>query len=124
MSQEHKKCKACMKILHGRSDKKFCNDYCRNSYNNQLNPTRNNLVRKINNVLIKNRKILEKILGQAGTRRSTKEQLYQAGFQFQYKTHSYCNREGSQYHYCYDYGYMELGSDWYLIVKRKEGPSP
>jgi len=31
---ENKTCLACGKILKGRVDKKFCDDYCRNNYNN------------------------------------------------------------------------------------------
>lgn len=31
-------CLNCDKTLKGRTDKKFCDDYCRNSYNNQLKP--------------------------------------------------------------------------------------
>ena len=30
-------CLDCGAVLHGRADKKFCNDQCRNNYNNQLN---------------------------------------------------------------------------------------
>ena len=52
-------CLNCEKTLKGRTDKKFCDDYCRNSYNNQLKASKNNLVRNINNALGKNRRILE-----------------------------------------------------------------
>jgi hypothetical protein len=43
------KCLACDKPLKGRTDKKFCDDYCRNNYNNQLKAAKNNVVRNINN---------------------------------------------------------------------------
>ena len=32
---DSKVCLACGKPLKGRIDKKFCDDYCRNNYNNQ-----------------------------------------------------------------------------------------
>jgi hypothetical protein len=46
----------------GRADKKFCDDYCRTNYNNQLKSCENNYVRNINNALGKNRRILEELL--------------------------------------------------------------
>ena len=61
---ETKTCLACGKPLKGRVDKKFCDDYCRNNYNNQQKAkgSHSNFVRNINNTLLKNRKILESIL--------------------------------------------------------------
>jgi len=47
-------CLACNEPLMGRSDKKFCDDQCRNDYNNKLNSDENNFMRK-------NRKILKAI---------------------------------------------------------------
>ena len=41
-----KTCVACGKAVKGRSDKKFCDDYCRNVYNNDLKSDSNNYVRK------------------------------------------------------------------------------
>ena len=57
-----KKCIECNKLLKGRADKKFCDDLCRNSYNNKLNSDTNGYVRNINNTLRKNRRILEETL--------------------------------------------------------------
>jgi len=57
-----KPCMACGKPIKGRSDKKFCDDYCRNSYNNDLKSDSNNYVRNINNGLRKNRRILKESL--------------------------------------------------------------
>ena len=62
---ESKTCLACGKTLKGRIDKKFCDDYCRNNYNNQQKAKGNHsaFVRNINNALLKNRKILESLKG-------------------------------------------------------------
>ena len=62
MQNETKTCLQCGKTLRGRADKKFCDDYCRNNYNNQLKANTNNYVRNINNALGKNRRILEKYI--------------------------------------------------------------
>jgi len=83
---EIKHCLACDKTLHGRADKKFCNDYCRNAYNNSLKSMNDTAVRNINTVLNKNRKILDKILGDEKTAKTNKEKLLQQGFNFKYIT--------------------------------------
>lgn len=116
-----KLCQACLKPIKGRTDKKFCDDYCRNNFNNQLKADSNNLVRNINNALGKNRRILEGFLGNGEEMaKTTKEKLLHKGFQFKYNTHLYTNKKGNTYFFCYDYGYLALENDWYLIVKRKE----
>jgi hypothetical protein len=119
-----KACLFCHKPLKGRVDKKFCDDYCRNNYNNQLKSKGNHsvFVRSINNTLLKNRKILEAVLGdkEEGMTKASREKLLQQGFSFKYFTHQFINKEGKAYYYCYDYGYLPLGGDWYLIVRRKE----
>jgi transcriptional accessory protein Tex/SPT6 len=118
---EVKTCLACGKQVKGRSDKKFCDDLCRNNYNNQLKADSNNYVRNINNALKKNRRILEESLStDEEMKKTTKERLVNAGFQFRYNTHSYTNKKGNTYFFCYEYGYLPLENDWYLIVKRKE----
>jgi hypothetical protein len=119
----NKTCQACGKTLKGRADKKFCDDYCRNNYNNQLKAKGNYsaLVRNINNSLLKNRKILENILPATDEMaKASKEKLLRLGFQFKYVTHFYTTKTGKTYFYCYDYGYLPLDNDWYLVVKNKE----
>ncbi|HVE61772.1 MAG TPA: hypothetical protein VNA26_08130 [Chitinophagaceae bacterium] len=115
-----KKCLACDKTLQGRADKKFCNDYCRNAYNNQLKSANSPVVRNINNMLLKNRRILEGVLGEEETAKANKEKLHQKGFNFKYITHSYTNKKGNVYFFCYEYGYLPLENDWFLVVRRKE----
>jgi hypothetical protein len=118
---ETKNCLACDKPLKGRADKKFCDDYCRNSYNNQLKSISNNNIRNINNTLGKNRRILETLLPETEeTAKANKEKLQRLGFNFKYITHTYITKTGKTYLYCYEYGYLPLENDWFLIVKRKE----
>jgi hypothetical protein len=118
---ETKKCASCEKIIKGRSDKKFCDDYCRNNYNNLLKGESNNTIRNINNALRKNRKILETLLPETEKMvKANKDKLLQLGFQFKYFTHQYTNKNNQVYCFCYEYGYLALENDWYLIVKRKE----
>ncbi len=118
-----KTCLCCDKPLKGRVDKKFCDDYCRNNYNNHLKAKsyHSNYVRNINNTLLKNRRILESILPAGNdTAKANKDKLQRLGFSFNYFTHLYTTKSNKTYFYCYDYGYLPLESDWYLVVKRKE----
>lgn len=39
--------------INGRADKKYCDDFCRNSYNNHLKGQINNVIRNVNNALLK-----------------------------------------------------------------------
>ena len=116
-----KNCLACDKPIKGRSDKKFCDDYCRNNYNNQLKVADNGIVRLINNTLAKNRRILQSLLpADKETFKVTRDNLLLKGFSFKYLTHIYTTKTGNDYYYCYEYGYLPLENDWYLIVKKKE----
>jgi hypothetical protein len=120
---ETKNCLACNALLRGRSDKKFCNDYCRNNYNNlqKQKGSQSPLVRNINTILLKNRKLLESLLPPTEeTAKANKDKLQRLGFHFKYFTHIYTTKTGKTYYYCYDYGYLPLENDWYLIVKKKE----
>ena len=115
-----RKCLSCDKILNGRADKKFCNDYCRNAYNNQLKSANSPVVRNINNALIKNRRILDAMLGEEKMVKQPKEKFLSLGFNFKYYTHNYTNQKGNVYVFCYEFGYLPLEHDWFLIVKRKD----
>lgn len=116
-----KNCMTCGRALKGRADKKFCDDYCRNTYNNHLKAGTNNYIRNINNALRKNRRILADLFPpDTEMTRASRERLNNLGFQFRYNTHTYTNKKGNTYHFCYDYGWLPLSHDWYLIVKRKK----
>lgn len=122
MESSGKKCLACGKALKGRADKKFCDDYCRNAYNNQIKNEHNTYVRHINQVLKRNRNILEDLLGNEGMVKQPKSKFISRGFHFNFHTHQYANKKGQIYYFCYEYGFLPLDADWYLIVKRKEDP--
>jgi len=122
MNQEAgRECLTCGKILRGRSDKKFCDDYCRNVYNNQLKAVTHHLVRNVNHALGKNRRILDELAG-AGSHvtRVSREKLLEKGFLFKYITHLYTTRKGATFFCCYDLRYLPLEHDWYLVVRSGE----
>lgn len=116
-----RECLSCGKSLKGRSDKKFCDDYCRNNYNNQIKSEDTGSVRLINNQLSKNRKVLQSALpDDKETAKITREQLLLKGFSFKYFTGIYNTKTGNTYYYCYDYGYRQLEKDLYLVVRHKD----
>lgn len=112
-----KTCPECGNKIIGRSDKKFCSDACRNSYNNSLNKDSKNLVRNINNKLRKNYRILEALNPDEKTK-TTKVKLLDLGFDFNYFTSIYTTKAGTTYYFLYDQGYLPLEGDYYALVKR------
>jgi hypothetical protein len=112
-------CMDCGEALHGRLDKKFCNDACRNNYNNRLNSDQYSFIRNINNILRKNRRILEKLNPDGKTKISQKKLLAQ-GLNFDYFTHVYTTQNGHNYRFCYDQGYLLLDNEEILLVKKEE----
>ncbi len=113
-----KTCLACNGKIIGRSDKKFCSDGCRNSYNNELNKDVTNLIRNTNNALRKNYRILTKLNPKEKTKTS-KSKLLNEGFRFDLFTSTYITKEGKVYYFIYDQGYLPLDNDFYVLVKRK-----
>lgn len=119
--KQTKTCLQCERTLKGRSDKKFCDDYCRATYNNELKGAANNYMRNVNNALGKNRRILESLIPAGEQKVKIKlDKLLHQGFQFKYCTHIYTNHKGNAYQFCYEYGYLPLENNWYLVVKRDE----
>ncbi len=115
---EKRICLECGEKIVGRIDKKFCSDLCRNSFNNKINSDTNNYVRNINNLLRKNRRILEEsLVGEKTT--ISKQKLLDKGFNFKLFTNQVSTKNNHQYIFCYEYGYLLLEKDLILIVKRK-----
>jgi hypothetical protein len=112
-------CLECGTRLMGRIDKKFCNDQCRSIYNNRENRISGDYFRKVNTILRKNRKILEKLMvGEKS--KTTKEKLLINGFNFYYYTNIYSTQQGKQYYFVYELGYLELDNEEYALVRKKD----
>ncbi len=116
---EIRTCLECGEKLRGRADKKFCSDTCRIAYNNRLNSDDTNYMRNVNNILRRNRRILQ-ALNPAGKTRISREKLAEKGFDFTYFTSQYKTREGAVYHFCYEQGYLELDNNQFLLVVKKD----
>lgn len=116
---QEKNCPECGSVIVGRVDKRFCSDQCRNSFNNRINSDVTNYIRNVNHALRKNRRILMS-LNPDGKIRLSREKLLASGFNFNYFTSTYRTKEGSQYFYCYEQGYLPMEKDYFLLVVKKE----
>lgn len=112
-----KNCLECGEKLIGREDKKFCNDACRNTYNNKLNKDTTNLMRNINYTLRKNYRILCDHNAEGKTKVPRKK-LMDAGFDFSHMTSIYTTKTQNTYYFIYNQGYMILDNDWLILVKK------
>ena len=112
-------CLECGTKLRGRIDQKFCSDQCRNTYNNRLNKDDTAVMKNINNRLRKNRRILKE-LNPGGKAKVKKQTLLARGFSFKYFTNIYKTKEGKIYYFCYEYGYLPLGNDFFALVINKD----
>ncbi|WP_010182290.1 DUF2116 family Zn-ribbon domain-containing protein [Aquimarina agarilytica] len=113
----NKECPECGEKIIGRSDKRFCSDYCRNSFNNKQNKDVTNLIRNTNNQLRKNYRILT-ALNPNDKIKTTKSKLASSGFDFNLHTSTYTTKAGKTYYFVYDQGYLPLENDYYALVKR------
>lgn len=106
-----RECPVCTEFITGRTDKTFCSDHCRNTFNNKLNRDYNNTLRNINNILRRNRRILINL-----AQNTTQEELYvnelsTRGFNFGFMTsvHDVQNEDFRKV-FCYDVGYTIMQS--------------
>ena len=110
-------CRFCNSPLQGRSDKKFCNNNCRNFYHNKNKSRRRSSIRKINIILKRNFKILEKLYGDSRKTPTVEEaEILEMNFDLTYSTHSVTDKAGRKVTYCYDYGYYK-SQDNYTILR-------
>lgn len=116
---EKQKCLECGFEIIGRSDKKFCSDQCRNTYNNRLKQDSNNYVRNVNSILRKNRRILEEY-NPNGKAKVHHNKLKDKGFNFDYYTNTYKTKAGKTYYFCYEFGYLPIEDNFFALVMKQE----
>jgi hypothetical protein len=112
------RCKQCNKVISGRADKEYCDDKCKNEYNNILKYEENKEIGPVNNILKQNRRILLRLLDGRQSKSVSERQMFELGFVFLYFTHVYFTEAGNkEYKYCYNYGYCAIREGWYNVVK-------
>ena len=111
-------CLTCSQLLTGRIDKKFCNDHCRSTYNNQLMAPVRSIIQMINIALRRNRRILLHFATDGGPVRVNKKEMLKRGFNFTYITHVKQNQEETWF-FCFECGYR-IEDNEHVIVKAKQ----
>ena len=114
-------CLECTKKLTGRFDKKFCDDYCRNTYNNKVKRISERGIISVNSKIRKNRTIL-KTLCPSGKATVRKEVMVAMGYDFNYFSSIYHTKRGV-YYLCYEFGFCairERNIEKALIIQRQK----
>lgn len=109
-------CLQCGHILQGRTDKKFCDDFCRNTYNyekSELAP----IIKRINHILKRNRHILKDVLENRVMVVLDKQVLSEMDFNFCYHTHVKKDDYGNTIYYCYEYAFRLAKNTCIIYVK-------
>lgn len=121
MPIEKRYCQCCAQVLHGRMDKKFCDEGCRNNFNNQQNSVENKEIRIINRILKRNRAILLALFAlEKKPTNIEKERLLLEGFNFRYMTQQGVCKDGQSYQICYDVGLISEQDRNYRIVLARD----
>ena len=111
-------CAYCDKELMGRSDKKFCDPYCKSAFHYQQIKASEPLFIKIDKQLKHNRNIL-KAFNKAGKATVRAHKLTELGFDPNFFTHYWKNQKGEVYLFVYEYGFLtkkEHGKAKYVLV--------
>ncbi|OUR91201.1 hypothetical protein A9Q87_10985 [Flavobacteriales bacterium 34_180_T64] len=115
-----KNCLSCSKILDGRSDKKFCDPYCKSSYHyKKAKEEEPRFYNKVDNQLKRNRRIL-KSYNKSGKATVRSETILELGFDPKFFTHFWKNNKGDVYLFVYEYGFlkrMEHNIEKYILIK-------
>lgn len=112
-------CPECGEKIIGRKDKKFCSDQCRTAHFNKMYCDQNKFMKNVNNILRKNRRILQHLIMGRSTKVS-QTSLLNEGFRFAYFTNEFITKTGKKYRFCYEFGYVPIDNNVYTIVQRKE----
>ena len=118
-----KKCLACDKDLQGRSDKIFCDPYCKSSYHYQKSKEEApRFYNKVDNQLKLNRKIL-KNFNKSGKATVRSETIKKLGFNPNFFTHYWKNKKGDVYLFVYEFGFLkrkEQQQEKYILIHWQE----
>ena len=116
--EPERKCPQCNKVIDGRPNKKFCDEYCRTTFNYNRTKNHPSLFTKIHEKLMRNRKLLD-YFNKGGTVTVRKELLVDKGFDPHYFTHYWKNTKGDIYLFCYEHGFLKKninGKEKYILI--------
>lgn len=110
------KCLNCDSELKGREGKRYCSDSCKSAYHYTQRKVNDSFYLKVDRQLKINRKLLKKY-NQSGFTTLRRSVMKEEGFNPKFFTHYWKNKKGQVYLFCYDYGFLEIENDKFLIVE-------
>ena len=110
-------CKKYFKKTSGRKGKRFCNDGCRNAYNNAKKKKKSGQVEMINDILEKNHSILQELIGNQSYKYVAERILRDKGFNSRYFTHPFESAQKILFSVCYDIAYRKEENGTFKILK-------
>ncbi len=120
---KQKKCLNCDTDLQGRSDKIFCDPYCKSSYHYQKSKEDEpRFYNKVDNQLKLNRRIL-KSYNKSGKSTVRADTIIKLGFNPNFFTHYWKNKSGDVYLFVYEYGFLkriENDKEKYILIQWQE----
>lgn len=108
------RCLECGRVLYGRTDKKFCNDKCKNHFHSRHRSTSINIRNKILNRIAINHNILEKMI-RSGITSVSLEELETLGFTPSCITGHRRGRHRHDEYSCFDILYCQSSSKLFNI---------
>lgn len=118
--ETQKQCLYCDKTIRGRTDKKFCNDYCRNYYNYLLKAKDGAAEKEINKILSRNRRVLQQISEEGKYVSIPRERLLSMGFDQRFCTEVYFTKSNSVCFFCYEYGFVLSSGNLAFVFERSK----
>ena len=112
-------CLHCNEQLIGRSDKKFCDDSCRNGHYNQRTSESAQVFRPLISRLKANYRALQKLKAQRQC--ASLQELALLGFNAQFCTHTAAGSDGTTL-YCFNIGYR-ITPDQQLLLVTESNPT-
>jgi len=114
-----RQCIYCNKPLSGRSDKIYCNQYCKSAQQYEKKKTNESQYLLIDRQLKKNR-VLLKQYNKAGKTIIRQSVLLDNGFNPKFYTHRWKSSKGKIYFFCYEFGFMPIidnQKEKYLLIQ-------
>lgn len=116
---DKKICVFCGSDLLGRSDKKYCDDTCRNNHHYALKRENLSVIKYINNILMHNREMLNLLYKNKNTI-INKDKLVECDFNFELFTNIYRTKKNEEYKVVYDYAYKFVNDNELVIIRYRE----
>lgn len=114
-------CLNCGLPVFGRTDKKYCDDHCRNEFHNGQAATNARITRSAHRNLRRNYEILSGVL-EAGVCEVAKDELLVYGFNSRSMTEMELREDGTMLYGVYDIHYFEKANRMIELYRKSELP--